>query len=161
MARIQISNDSSGRIIVSFPYDPLFVAKVKTIDGRRWHPVDKHWSFPNKDGILEKILKVFEDQKVQIDPALKGTIPDFVVSPQSNDLRTNNSPTPPLEKGGEGGFESGLSPKFAFEDLRRELVSRKYSHKTVKGYIYYNGAIRNELAKMPLRSSRKIGTHFG
>ncbi|MDI7262164.1 MAG: phage integrase N-terminal SAM-like domain-containing protein, partial [Thermodesulfobacteriota bacterium] len=35
-------------------------------------------------------------------------------------------------------FESGLSPKFAFEDLRRELVSRKYSYKTVKGYIYYN-----------------------
>jgi hypothetical protein len=26
MARIQISNDSSGRIIVSFPYDPLLVA---------------------------------------------------------------------------------------------------------------------------------------
>jgi len=26
MARIQISNDSPGRIIVSFPYDPLLVA---------------------------------------------------------------------------------------------------------------------------------------
>ena len=26
MARIQISNDSSGRIIVSFPYDPLLGA---------------------------------------------------------------------------------------------------------------------------------------
>ncbi len=25
-----------------------------------------------------------------------------------------------------------------FEDLRRELLSRKYSYKTVKGYIYYN-----------------------
>ena len=47
MARIQISNDPSGRIIVSFPYDPLLVAKVKTIDGRRWHPAEKHWSFRN------------------------------------------------------------------------------------------------------------------
>ena len=26
MARIQISNDASGRIVVSFPYDPLLVA---------------------------------------------------------------------------------------------------------------------------------------
>jgi hypothetical protein len=88
-ARIQISNDPSGRIIVSFPYDPLFVEKVnpavalegqlsapptlypavhncwiyqavfynalcngwvKTIEGRRWHPEEKHWSFPRLDG---------------------------------------------------------------------------------------------------------------
>jgi hypothetical protein len=35
MARIQISNDPSGRIIVSFPYAPLLVSKVKTIEGRR------------------------------------------------------------------------------------------------------------------------------
>jgi hypothetical protein len=47
MARIQVSKDPSGRIIVSFPYDALLVAKVKTIDGRRWHPAEKHWSFPS------------------------------------------------------------------------------------------------------------------
>ena len=49
MARIHISNDPSGHIIMSFPYDPLLVSKVKTIDGRRWHPAEKHWSFPNTD----------------------------------------------------------------------------------------------------------------
>jgi len=52
MARIQISNDPSGRIILSFPYDHLLVAKVKTIDGRRWHPVGKRRSFPNTVGLL-------------------------------------------------------------------------------------------------------------
>jgi hypothetical protein len=46
MARIQISNDPSGRIIVSFPYEPLLVSKVKTIDGRRWPLAEKHWTFP-------------------------------------------------------------------------------------------------------------------
>jgi hypothetical protein len=50
---------------------------------------------------------------------LKGTVPN---------LKTDNHSLPPLEKGGEGGFESGLSPEFAFEDLRKELVSRKYSY---------------------------------
>ena len=44
MARIRISKDPSGRIIVSFPYDPVLVIKVKTIGGRRWHPAEKHWS---------------------------------------------------------------------------------------------------------------------
>jgi hypothetical protein len=33
MARIHISNDPSGRIIVSFPYDPLLVSKVKNEEG--------------------------------------------------------------------------------------------------------------------------------
>jgi hypothetical protein len=104
MARIRISNDPSGRIVVSFPYDPLLVAKVKTIDGRRWHPVEKHWNFPNRDDILEKIIKVFGENEVQISPALKGTV--------VLDLHTDNPSILPLEKEGEGGFESGLSPKF-------------------------------------------------
>jgi hypothetical protein len=109
MGRINISNDPSGRIIVSFPYDPVLVARVKTIDGRRWHPAEKHWSFPNTDGVLEKILKAFEGEEVHIEPALqaksptlKGTVPD---------LRADNPPIPPLEKGGEGGFESEPSLK--------------------------------------------------
>jgi len=74
MARIQISNDPSGRIIVSFLYDPLLVEKVKSINGRRWHPAEKHWSFPKLDGILEKILVVFGDETVQIDPSLQAEV---------------------------------------------------------------------------------------
>ena len=119
MPRIQISNDPSGRIIVSFPYDPLLVSKVKTIDGRRWHPAEKHWSFSNADGLLEKILKVFGDEDVQIDPALKTTT-----------SKVKDTPSPLVGEGQGEGYQ--------FEDLRRELVSRKYSYKTVKGYIYYN-----------------------
>jgi hypothetical protein len=76
MARIQISNDPSGRIIVSFPYDPFLIEKVKTIDGCRWHPTEKHWSFPNKNGTLEKILRTFEGEEIHLDPALQGTVPD-------------------------------------------------------------------------------------
>jgi site-specific recombinase XerD len=36
-----------------------------------------------------------------------------------------------------------------FEDLRRELVSRKYSYKTVKGYLYYNRDFQNFTGKIP------------
>ncbi|MFH1335438.1 MAG: site-specific tyrosine recombinase/integron integrase [Candidatus Zixiibacteriota bacterium] len=38
---------------------------------------------------------------------------------------------------------------YNFEDLRRELVSRKYSYKTVKGYIYYNRDFLNFIGKKP------------
>jgi hypothetical protein len=45
MVRVFTVNDSSDHIFVSFPYDPLLVAKVKTIEDRRWHPVEKRRSF--------------------------------------------------------------------------------------------------------------------
>ena len=99
MARIHISNDLSGRIIVSFAYDSLLVSKVKVIDGRRWHPVERHWSFPNRENIFEKILKVFADNEVQIDPVLKGSGPDLSLPAGRQGLTQS------------GVVEWGLSPK--------------------------------------------------
>jgi hypothetical protein len=106
MARIRISNDTSGHIIVSFPYDPLLVEKVKSINGRRWHPAEKHWSFRKLDSMLEKILKVFGDEGIHLEPALKRTVSDFVVSAQSNDLRAI-TPHSPLSLRGEWGVRIG------------------------------------------------------
>jgi len=56
---IKISRDTSGRIIVDFVYDPTRVVKVKTIQGYKWHPKEKHWSFPYSAFSLEKIISVF------------------------------------------------------------------------------------------------------
>jgi len=47
MVDVEVSKDTLGRIIVSFPYVRLLVAKVKTINGYGWHPDKKHWSFPD------------------------------------------------------------------------------------------------------------------
>jgi integrase/recombinase XerD len=66
--------------------------------------------------MLEKIFKVFEGEDVQVDPALKLQYPRPVIA---------------------RGRVSKQSPH-DFKDLRRELVSRKYSYNTVKSYIYYN-----------------------
>ncbi len=44
---------------------------------------------------------------------------------------------------GEGEGEGGI------EDLRRELLSRKYSRRTVKGYLYYNRDFLNYVKKNP------------
>ena len=126
MVSIIINKDDSDRIVVSFPYDPSIVTKIKTIEGRRWHPAEKHWSFPNTDSILEKILKVFGDKEVQIDSALQANLP-----------KTSS------------GDNKAMQEQSQFEDLRRELVSRKYSYKTVKGYIYYNRDFLNSTDKEP------------
>jgi len=120
--KIKILKDKEDNLMVSFPYNHQFVQKVKSIEGYRWHPEGKYWSFPNANGTLEKILEVFEGEKVYIDPA----------------LRTNEFPSPLVGKGkGEGEFK----------DLRRELLSRKYSYKTVKAYIYFNRDFLNFIQK--------------
>ena len=36
-----------------------------------------------------------------------------------------------------------------FDDLKRELLSRKYSYRTVKGYLYYNREFLNFIGKSP------------
>jgi len=78
MVGVSISKDTFGRLVVHFPYDSRFVAKIKAVEGRRWHPAEKHWSFPDKEGILEKILRVFNGEKVHIELALQTNLPaDF------------------------------------------------------------------------------------
>ncbi|MEM4326212.1 MAG: hypothetical protein QXU40_02835 [Candidatus Pacearchaeota archaeon] len=45
--------------------------KIKTIKGHRWYPDGKYWSFLNTNGTLERILKIFEGEKIYIDPAIQ------------------------------------------------------------------------------------------
>jgi len=66
---------------------------------------------------------------------LRGTVPD---------LRTEQSGVPSLVIARPGGAKQSQ-----FEDLRKELISRKYSNKTVKGYIYYNRDFLNFIGKNP------------
>ena len=66
-------------------------------------------------------------------------------------LRQKQSPDtiqiPSLVKRGEGRFSDKKSPSTDFDDLKRELLSRKYSYKTVKGYLYYNKDFLNFIGK--------------
>ncbi|GFO96785.1 uncharacterized protein ig2599ANME_0975, partial [groundwater metagenome] len=109
MTGIKIGRGVANRITVSFSYNPYYyyIAKIKTIEGYRWHPEEKYWSLPSGNDILDRLASLFEGERLNIDPSLKTTVD------KANPMRD-------------------------FEDLRRELVSRKYSPKTIKAYIYYN-----------------------
>ena len=139
--KIKILKDKSGNIMVSFPYNLQFVEKIKTIRGHRWHPEEKYWSFPNFNGTLEKILKVFEGEKIYIDPSLKPQLNRYAVASDKVQKQSHTE-----------NCHSELvshSPIYNFEDLRRELLSRKYSYKTVKAYIYFNRDFLNFTRKLP------------
>ncbi|MGC9001293.1 hypothetical protein [Caldisericum sp.] len=112
---IQVRKEN-GFIKVTFPYNADYVEKVKSIKRHRWHPQEKYWSFPNSDAILEKILEVFEGEKIHLSPALNAELYPSVITRTKSPKQSQHN----------------------FEDLKRELLSRKYGHKIVKGYLYFN-----------------------
>ncbi len=139
MKGIAISKNSSGKITVAFSYKPEFVVKVKTISDRRWHTEGKHWSFPNSNGILEKILEVLKNEEIQIHPALKPKPSSDVIARPEKSKQPHNSPfrktkEVPSPLAGEPSHlipsplaGEGKGEGYNFEDLRHELLLRKYS----------------------------------
>jgi len=93
---IRIGKTKDNRIKVVFAYNIECISKLKTIKGYFWHPNEKYWSFPNEDGALDRIVSMFNGEKLIIEPSLY------------------------------------------FDNLIKELTSRKYSPKTIKAYTHYN-----------------------
>ncbi|MEW5759727.1 MAG: phage integrase N-terminal SAM-like domain-containing protein [Candidatus Thermoplasmatota archaeon] len=106
-SEVRIGESLDGRITVAFEYNLDYISKVKAINGYRWHPEDKYWSFPLDGNTLKKIVSLFEGEKVDIDSALH------------------------------------------LAGLRKELTTRKYSPKTIKGYIHYNEDLLRFVNKNP------------
>ncbi|MDI6885023.1 MAG: site-specific integrase, partial [archaeon] len=101
---IRIGKDGD-RIAVVFPYNPDYIAKVKTIEGYRWHPEEKYWSVPFSE--LETLLSVFDGGNLVIDPSIY------------------------------------------LDELKKELILRKYSQRTIKLYLYYNREFQEFSKKNP------------
>jgi len=107
--RIKITTGQKGKITVTLPDNPIYIEKIKGIKGHRWNPEQKYWTFPNSDDVMKKLLYIFKDENVWIGPSLKQV-----------------------------GHTFRFAEESLFEDLRKEMVSRKYSPKTIKSYVYYN-----------------------
>ena len=60
MDSLTIRPGGPGRLVVLFPYSPEGVAKIKSIEGRRWHAGDKSWSVPDEPGMRERLTALFE-----------------------------------------------------------------------------------------------------
>jgi hypothetical protein len=53
------------RIKIYFPYNPDYIAKIKSIEGYRWHPDEKSWSIPYSK--LERLLSLFDARNIVVD----------------------------------------------------------------------------------------------
>ena len=131
MASVKIGKDlQQGKIVVSFSYNPKFVAKVKAIEGHSWHPDKKYWSFPCSENILTKILSAFNGEDVLLDSTLQSS------TSQKVDARLPN--------------QSQIT-----EAVKKELKLRGYSHKTQKAYLHHIERYISYFAKDPKERSEK------
>ncbi len=96
------------RIKVSFPYNPRYISKIKTIKDYKWHPEDKSWSIPSSESTIMKILSFFDTEDIDYDPSL------------------------------------------CLESLKRDLLSRRCSPRTIKSYLHYNEDFLRFTKKSPM-----------
>lgn len=71
MDNIRIMPGTLGRLLVVLPYSPERLARIKTVEGRRWNPDDKVWSVPDKPGMLVRLKELFKPDIVTA-PAGEG-----------------------------------------------------------------------------------------
>lgn len=64
MCDLTIGKNSDGRITVKFPYNENLISMAKTIPGYRWHPDERHWSFPSDKTTLDKIKDIFGEYDI-------------------------------------------------------------------------------------------------
>jgi site-specific recombinase XerD len=122
---LQLQAGEAGRLMVSFPYHPATIARIKAVPGRCWHPDRKCWSVPHTPESLACLQQLF--------------VPPQPVPPSST-----SADKPPAQKPhprpGQAEF---------LEAVEQELQLRRYSPKTRKAY---RGALRrflNQLGKQP------------
>ncbi|MBU1422870.1 MAG: tyrosine-type recombinase/integrase [Bacteroidetes bacterium] len=110
------------RIGVSFRYNKEYITELKKIPGHRWHPNEKQWSFPIGKETLEKILKIFENQKLNIDPKLTALI------------------TPNEKKSDREVKQLDEAVNNDLRELKQLMRLKNYSNKTIKSYSSCIGA---------------------
>lgn len=64
-APIRVEPGDAGRLTVRLPFTPERVAKIKTVDGRRWHGPEKHWSVPLDDGARDRLAALFAGDRIE------------------------------------------------------------------------------------------------
>lgn len=70
MARVWISPGGPEDIEVRFPYDPVLIETIKTVQGWRWCPDGKYWTVPRTDGTVKTLLSLFRGEAVRVHLAL-------------------------------------------------------------------------------------------
>lgn len=63
-----------ARIVVCFDYDKALIAKIKNISDAKWSQSLKAWHVPHDKHILEKLIVLFDNEKISLSAELENLI---------------------------------------------------------------------------------------
>jgi integron integrase len=106
LAPIRVEPGEAGRLIVRLPYTPERVAKIKTVDGRRWHGPEKYWSIPRDEGAQDRLADLFAGDRIE-----------FALTP--------NAPSP----------RPARPPDAILDRVRSAIRARHFSPSTEDAYV--------------------------
>lgn len=67
---IVIRRWSADRLCILLPFDFETIDHIREIIGRKWHPEEKVWSFPDSEESIRQVVQILSHQTVRIHPAL-------------------------------------------------------------------------------------------
>lgn len=62
---IRVEAGEPGRLIVRLPYTTERLAKIKTVEGRRWHGPEKYWSVPDGTDAPARLSALFAGDRIE------------------------------------------------------------------------------------------------
>lgn len=146
---IRIGPGPVGRLTVFLPYSPTWVAKIKTVADRRWHPEKKYWTVPHTEAAIAHLLTIFAGEPIEVEPSLRSIeAPNKRESrPEPEILATTTPEGKPEMSGKDGGAvpRNGSRPIIdsvpavvpgpgLLDRVRQAIRARHYSHRTEQAY---------------------------
>jgi len=127
---INIMRGINNKLIVQFPYSEDRVEKIRSVEGRRWDSQHKCWIVPYSQDILEKVLKLFINEKIVADKSLSQTVNLLIKSIKKNKYT--------------------LWVKDINEQMITKLKLKGYSFKTIKAYVNHTKRFLRFIKKDPV-----------
>lgn len=106
---IQIRKGRYGELELLFPYNEVYISKVKTIPGRKWDKEAKRWFIPDCDESFEQLNKLFAKTELIIDRNIYNSSESTLKAADSNEQYTSM--------------------------MKNVLKLKGYSPKTIKSYM--------------------------
>jgi len=135
---------------VFLPYSPTWVAKIKTVADRRWHPEKKYWTVPHTEAAIAYLLTLFAGEPIDVEPSLHAIeAPTTRESRSEPEILPTTTPERKLELSGQDGETAPWNGSRPIRDgvpavvpgprlldrVRQAIRARHYSHRTEQAYV--------------------------
>lgn len=130
---VKIFTTADNRIAVKFQYNKELINEIKKISGYRWESNEKRWTLPYRKENIFHLLKIFKDNKIEIDSILRAKYLGRQIENKKYLLTTY--------------IDQIIS------EVKKELILRNYRHGTIKAY---KSNLRNFLKYFSPRQPRDL-----